>query len=95
VQTFTIPSERGRGLSTALMHHCARQLTAGNFVRVYMRIWWNHHSSLSVAARAGRKHIVTVFEVRLFGAERPLRLIMRVIPVIAGESHLLRPHSSQ
>lgn len=77
VQTFTIPAERGRGLSPLLMQYCAQELKLRGFERVYSRIWWNHYSSIRVAEKAGRMHIATVLELRLFGATRPLRFVKR------------------
>ena len=78
VQSFTIPSERGRGLSALLMQHCNQELKVRGFERVYTRIWWNHHASLRSAEKLGRKHIATMLELRLFGAKRPLRFVKRV-----------------
>ncbi len=77
VQTFTIPSERGRGLSTLLVQHCAHELKARGFEHLYSRIWWNHHSSIRVAQKAGRTHIATILDLQFFGAKQPLRFVKR------------------
>lgn len=79
-----------------LMQHCAQELKARGFERVYSRIWWNHHSSIRLAEKAGRTHIATIVELRFFGAKRPLRFVKRVnYRITDDESCLARPHGSQ
>lgn len=75
IQTFTLPAERGHGLTLTLMHCFARELKSLGFERVFTRIWWNHYSSIRVAEKMGRAHVATVLELRLFGAKRPLRFV--------------------
>jgi hypothetical protein len=76
-QTFTIPAERGKGLTLVLMHCFAHEFKSRGFERIFSRISWDHHSSIRVAEKMGRAHIATVLELRLFGATSPLRFVQR------------------
>lgn len=69
------PSERGKGYATWLKRETARRLRQRGFARLYSRIWWTHSASIRVSEKAGWEHVATVFDLKMRGRAKPIRVV--------------------